>query len=115
MTHVVTESCIKCKYMECVQICPASCFHEGENMVVIDPNTCIDCGLCVSECPAEAIVPDTKPNPGFNMEEWVALNKRLSGMWPVITMPGIPPADADDWLETPNKLQYLSKKPGKGD
>lgn len=109
MTHVVTEACIKCKYMECVDICPAQCFHEGENMLVINPETCIDCGLCVSECPAEAISKDTVPS----MEKWVELNHRLSKVWPAIITPGIPPADADEWVNISDKLQYLNEKPGK--
>lgn len=109
MTHVVTEACIKCKYMECVDICPAQCFHEGENMLVINPDTCIDCSLCVSECPAEAIAKDTQPS----MEKWVELNQRLSKLWPNIISPGIPPADADEWVNVSNKLQYLSEKSGK--
>ena len=61
MTHVVIDNCIKCKYMDCVEVCPVDCFYEGENMLVIHPDECIDCGVCVPECPAEAIVPDSDP------------------------------------------------------
>ena len=61
MTYVVTEACIKCKYMDCVEVCPVDCFYEGENMLVIHPDECIDCGVCEPECPAEAIVPDSEP------------------------------------------------------
>ena len=61
MTYVVTEACIKCKYMDCVEVCPVDCFYDGENMLVIHPDECIDCGVCEPECPAEAIMPDTEP------------------------------------------------------
>ena len=70
MTFVVTDNCIKCKYMDCVEVCPVDCFYEGENMLVIHPDECIDCGVCEPECPAEAIFPDTKPG----LENWLKLN-----------------------------------------
>ena len=63
MTYVVTEACIKCKYMDCVEVCPVDCFYEGENMLVINPDECIDCGVCEPECPPEAILPDTEARP----------------------------------------------------
>ena len=61
MTYIVNESCIKCKYMDCVEVCPVDCFYEGENMLVIHPDECIDCGVCEPECPVDAIKPDTEP------------------------------------------------------
>ena len=70
MTYVVNDKCIKCKYMDCVEVCPVDCFYEGENMLVIHPDECIDCGVCEPECPAEAIVPDTEPG----HEKWLAKN-----------------------------------------
>ena len=70
MTYVVTEACIKCKYTDCVEVCPVDCFYEGENMLVIHPDECIDCGVCEPECPAEAIKPDTEPDLAF----WLKLN-----------------------------------------
>ena len=70
MTYIVTENCIKCKYMDCVEVCPVDCFYEGENMLVIHPDECIDCGVCEPECPAEAIKPDTEPN----LEAWLKIN-----------------------------------------
>ena len=70
MTYVVTEECIKCKFMDCVDVCPVDCFYEGENMLVIHPEECIDCGVCEPECPAEAIHPDTKDG----MEKWLKIN-----------------------------------------
>ena len=79
MTHIVSESCIKCKYTDCVDVCPVDCFREGPNMLVIDPDECIDCTLCVPECPVEAIfaeddVPDSQNG-------WIALNKELAAGW----------------------------------
>jgi ferredoxin len=69
MTYVVTDACIRCKYMDCVEVCPVDCFYEGENMLVINPSECIDCGVCEPECPAEAILPDTESG----LEQWLAM------------------------------------------
>lgn len=101
MTFVVTDACIKCKYTDCVEVCPVDCFHEGDNMLVIDPEVCIDCGVCEVECPAKAISADTEPK----MESWVELNQKYSKLWPVITQKKDPPPDADAWLDIPNKLE----------
>jgi ferredoxin len=110
MTYVVTEACIKCKYTDCVEVCPVACFHEGENMVVIDPETCIDCGVCVPECPAEAIMPDH----GEGAEKWVEFNRKYAAQWPNITEPKFPFPDAKDWEKVPDKLKnHFSPKPGK--
>lgn len=103
MTHVVTDACVNCKYTECVVVCPVNCFKEGPNMLVIDPETCIDCGVCIPECPAKAIKPDTEPG----CEKWVALNRRLAQKWPYITDPKAPPKDADAWKGQGDKLKYL--------
>jgi ferredoxin len=109
MTYVVTEACIRCKYTDCVEVCPVDCFYVGENMLVIDPEQCIDCGVCEPECPAEAIKPDTV----MHMEKWVDINKKYSRLWPNITRQQSPPHDADEWLQTPNKFEdYFSEKPG---
>ena len=81
MTYVVTDACIKCKYMDCVEVCPVDCFYEGENMLVINPSECIDCGVCEPECPAEAILPDTESG----LEKWLELNTTFSAEWPNIT------------------------------
>ena len=107
MTFVVTESCIKCKYMDCVEVCPVDCFHEGPNMLVIDPEECIDCTLCEPECPVDAIFADDEVPEG--QEQFLKLNEDLSQNWPVITEIGAVPADADDWKGKPDKLQYLEK------
>src|SRR5690349_12745589 len=88
MTYVVTDNCIKCKYMDCVEVCPVDCFYEGENMLVIHPDECIDCGVCEPECPAEAIFPDNVPG----LEKWLQLNADFAPKWPNITMKREPPA-----------------------
>lgn len=108
MTYVVTDACIRCKYTDCVEVCPVDCFHEGENMLVINPEECIDCGVCVPECPIGAIIPDTEED----TEKWVELNQSLAQKWPIITQIKEPPADADQWKDVPNKLKLLSEKPG---
>ena len=81
MTYIVTENCIKCKYMDCVEVCPVDCFYEGETMLVIHPDECIDCGVCEPECPAEAIVPDSESVAA----KWVELNRQYAASWPNIT------------------------------
>ena len=110
MTYVVVDACIKCKYTDCVEICPVDCFFEGENMLVIDPDTCIDCGLCVPECPIDAIKPDTDPQ----MESWVALNRRYAKQWPQILQKKAPPGDADLWKDVPDKMTHFSAQPSSG-
>ena len=77
MTYVVTEACIKCKYMDCVEVCPVDCFYEGENMLVIHPDECIDCGVCEPECPAEAIKPDTDGD----VANWVEVNRKYADQY----------------------------------
>ena len=107
MTYVVTEACIKCKFTDCVDVCPVDCFHEGPNFLVIDPEECIDCTLCVAECPAEAIfAEDDLPE---NQREFLALNAELSRHWPLITERKAPPADAEGWLGVSPKRQLLEK------
>jgi len=110
MTFVVTEACIRCKYMDCVNICPVDCFHEGSNMLVIHPDECIDCGVCEPECPASAIVPDTDPEGA----KWLALNLEMGRAWPVIQKKGQPPADADAWKGVPEKYsRHFSREAGR--
>ncbi|HER26228.1 MAG TPA: ferredoxin family protein [Rhodospirillales bacterium] len=111
MTYIVIENCIKCKYMDCIEVCPVDCFYEGENMLVIHPDECIDCGVCEPECPAEAIVPDTEPDTG----KWLAVNTEYAAIWPNITSMGEPPADGAEWDGKPNKAELMSTKPGEGD
>lgn len=98
MTFVVTENCIKCKFTDCVEVCPVDCFYEGANMLVIHPDECIDCGVCVPECPAEAIVPDTEP---AATEHWLALNRTYAERWPniVAKKPALPDANVENGRE----------------
>lgn len=109
MAYVVTENCIKCKYTDCVEVCPVDCFYEGENMLVINPDECIDCGVCEPECPADAIRPESADN-----VEWLELNRKYSEIWPNLSdkkdaLPG-----ADDEKGKPGKLAELSENPGNG-
>ena len=107
MTYVVTESCIKCKYSDCVDVCPVDCFHVGPNMLVIDPDECIDCTLCVAECPVEAIfAEDDVPD---DQRDFIALNSELAKTWPVIIEKIDAPSDADDWAKVKAKKQLLEK------
>ena len=108
MTDIVNEACIKCKLMDCVEGCPVDCFYEGENMLVISPEECIDCGVCEPECPVEAILPDTEGD----LAKWVEINGQYSELWPNITKKGEPPADADDWRDVPDKFEkHFSPRP----
>ena len=131
MTYVVTEACIKCKYTDCVEVCPVDCFYEGDNMLVIHPDECIDCGVCEPECPADAIKPDTEPG----LEKWLEVNteyakswpnitqkkesppdaKEFAKVWPNITRKGTPPTDADQFKDEKEKYEkYFSTEPGDG-
>ena len=107
MTFVVTEACIKCKYTDCVEVCPVDCFHEGPNMLVIDPEECIDCTLCEPECPVDAIVSEDDVPAG--QEQFLKLNAELSKGWPVITKAKPAPDDADDWKDVKEKLKHLER------
>ena len=108
MTYVVLENCIKCKYMDCVEVCPVDCFYAGENMLVIHPDECIDCGVCEPECPADAIVADSDSR---SSEAWLKLNADYARVWPNITHKGAPPADAAQWDGAPGKLAAFSSAP----
>ncbi|WP_089725543.1 ferredoxin FdxA [Candidatus Thiosymbion oneisti] len=107
MTYVVTEQCIKCKYTDCVEVCPVDCFHEGPNFLVIDPEECIDCAVCEPECPVNAIFSDDDlPQ---DQEIFLEINARLSEQWPVITEIKPPPEDADNWRDVEGKRQHLEE------
>ena len=108
MTYVVTESCIKCKYTDCVDVCPVDCFREGPNFLVIDPDECIDCTLCVAECPVEAIyAEDDVPE---NQQHFIALNAELSQAgWKTIVERRDPLPDADTWAKVKDKLDMLER------
>lgn len=107
MTFVVTEACIKCKYTDCVDVCPVDCFHEGPNFLVIDPDECIDCTLCEPECPVEAIYSEDELPEG--QEAFIKLNADLALKWPVITDVKDAPADADDWTNIKDKIELLEQ------
>lgn len=108
MTFVVTENCIKCKYTDCVEVCPVDCFYEGPNFLVIHPDECIDCALCEPECPVNAIV--SEDDLTEDQKQFKELNAELSKSWPNITAKkeGLP--DAKSWENVPDKLQYLEKE-----
>jgi ferredoxin len=107
MTYVVTETCIKCKYTDCVDVCPVDCFREGSNMLVIDPDECIDCTLCVAECPVEAIfAEDDVPD---DQRDFIQINAELAKEWPAIIEKKDAPADADEWAQVAQKRQLLER------
>ena len=111
MPYVVTEACIKCKYTDCVEVCPVDCFYEGENMLVIHPDECIDCGVCEPECPAEAIIPDTDGA----ADRWMELNREYATKWPNLTRKKDAPADADANKGVDGKFEkFFSQNPGSG-
>jgi ferredoxin len=107
MTYLVTENCIRCKYTDCVDVCPVDCFYEGPNFLVIHPDECIDCGLCEPECPVDAILheDDLKPE----QDKFYALNQELAELWPNINSSKAALPDADEWADAPDKLQYLER------
>ena len=111
MTYIVKDECIKCKLTDCVEVCPVDCFYEGENMLVINPDECIDCGVCEPECPADAIIQGEEDSP------WYELNNKWSQIWPNISQKRDEdvPADAEEWQGVPNKMEHFSEEPGRGD
>ena len=112
MTFIVKDSCVKCKHMDCVLVCPTDSFHEGENMLVIHPGNCLDCGLCIPQCPVDAISEDYNDEPDG---KWLAINQHYSQIWPVITTIGDIPPDADRYADETGKFEkYFSPQPGKG-
>ncbi len=114
MPFVITGNCIKCRYTDCVEVCPVDCFYEGENMLVINPDECIDCGVCEPECPIEAIKSDEELAP--EEMHWAALNSRYSAVWPNITESKgpLPGAEEASKLGAEAKRAEFSEKPGSG-
>ena len=107
MAYVVTESCVHCKYTDCVDVCPVDCFHEGGNFLVIDPEECIDCTLCVAECPVEAIFPeDEVPE---DQKDFIQINAEKAKVWPVILRKKEPPADCERWTEVKDKRHLIQE------
>ena len=107
MAYVVTEPCIKCKFTDCVSQCPVGCFREGANMLVIDPEECINCNLCVDECPVGAIFPEEEIPEKW--EDYIELNERLATQWPEILVPKEPPTSADEFREIDEKRHLLEE------
>jgi ferredoxin len=107
MTHVVTESCIRCRYTDCVDVCPVDCFRAGPNFLIIDPDECIDCAVCVAECPVNAIY--AEEDVPANQQQFIKINADLTRSWPSITKTTTPLPDADDWKDVQDKLQYLAR------
>ena len=111
MAHIVCEPCVGCKYTDCVEVCPVNCFYEVDDRLYIHPDECIDCGVCVPECPAEAIFPDTDP---MAEGRWLELNRKFAEQWPNVLAKGEPPVDADSWNGVLDKfVRFFSEKPGK--
>ena len=108
MTYIVKDECIKCKLTDCVEVCPVDCFYEGENMLVINPDECIDCGVCEPECPIDAIyAEDELPE---DQQEYLKLNAELAEVWPNLTEKKEHLPEAEQWADKPNKLQYLERE-----
>jgi ferredoxin len=107
MTHVVTESCIRCKYTDCVDVCPVDAFREGPNMLVIDPEECIDCAVCVIECPVAAIFEEN--DVPTSLLQFTALNAGLSPQWPRISKTKKALDDADAWASIEHKTYFLER------
>lgn len=105
MTHVVTEECIKCKHTDCVDVCPVDCFREGPNFLVIDPDECIDCAVCIPECPVNAILPEE--DVPENQRAFIMINADLAKQWPSITKSKESLPDAKEWEGVPNKIDHL--------
>lgn len=112
MAYVVTDVCIKCKYTDCVEVCPVDCFYEGENMLAINPDECIDCGVCEPECPIEAISPDTAED----ADKWLEINRKYAvNNWPNLNHKKKPMDNAQTFEDEESKFEnYFSENPGQG-
>ncbi|WP_028455862.1 ferredoxin FdxA [Chitinilyticum litopenaei] len=107
MTFVVTDACVRCKYTDCVAVCPVDCFREGPNFLVIDPEECIDCSLCVPECPVAAIFPADEVPEAFR--QYIAINAELAPQWPPIIARKDPPADHAEWAGVSGKAGLIER------
>ena len=107
MTHVVVESCIKCKYTDCVDVCPVDCFREGPNMLTIEPDECIDCAVCIPECPVNAIY--AEEDVPEDQRDFIPLNAELARKWPAITRMKPHNEDADEWKDVRDKRHLLER------
>ena len=109
MTYIVNENCIKCKYTDCVEVCPVDCFYEGENMLVINPDECIDCGVCVPECPVEAIEPESE-----DLVKWMEINRKYSQIWPMINQKKDGLANAEQYEDEKDKFKTVHGRVTRG-
>lgn len=107
MTHVVTEACVRCRYTDCITVCPVDCFHVGPDFLVIDPDVCIDCAVCIPECPVEAIKAEQDLTP--DQQDWIEINANLTLAWPVITQAMDHLPDADEWAKVKDKKHLLGR------
>ncbi|MCD6026491.1 MAG: ferredoxin family protein [Solimicrobium sp.] len=107
MTHVVTESCIRCRYTDCVDVCPVDCFRVGPNFLVIEPDECIDCAVCVAECPVNAIF--AEEDVPADQQAFIKINVDLARSWPAITKTVAHLPDADQWKDVKEKIQFLKR------
>jgi ferredoxin len=115
MAYLVTDNCVMCKHTDCVEVCPVDCFYEGENFLAINPDECIDCGVCEPECPVDAIVPDNALDEA-EREKWEEINRKYSLIWPVLTQKKDALPDAEKFNNVENKFEtYFSDTPGEGD
>ena len=113
MTYIVKDECIKCKLTDCVEVCPVDCFYEGENFLAINPDECIDCGVCEPECPIDAIKSDVDDSVK-DMEKWLLLNKKFSAIWPNISKKKDPMEEHEKFKNIKDKYEkHFSEKPGK--
>ncbi|WDM85387.1 ferredoxin family protein [Ehrlichia sp. JZT12] len=122
MTHFITDRCIRCKYTDCVEVCPVDCFYEGKNMLVIDPDQCIDCGVCVPECPVDAIVADDSIKNILeccddsilnveqkNLKKFYEINRKFSKQWNNITSIKSPLSEAESYKYKKDKSIYFDE------
>tara|TARA_B100000427_G_C15067702_1_gene402777 strand:- start:5 stop:328 length:324 start_codon:yes stop_codon:yes gene_type:complete len=105
MTYIVDDKCIKCKHTDCVEVCPVDCFYEGENMLVINPEECIDCGVCEPECPVDAIKSETE----LADNSWIEFNAKYSEQWPNISDKKDPLPDYEKYADEEGKLEKYFK------
>ena len=109
MTYLVNDKCIKCKHTDCVEVCPVDCFYEGENMLVINPSECIDCGVCVPECPEEAIISDNDISLGDSSVDWYKYNEEKSLVWPNITEKKEPYPEYETYQVMEDRIKFLEE------
>jgi|TARA_B110000438_G_scaffold244460_1_gene244951 ferredoxin len=113
MTYIVKDECVKCKLTDCVDVCPVDCFYEGENFLVINPDECIDCGVCEPECPIDAIAADSDDSV-IDMEKWLLINKKFSALWPNINKKKEPMKEAEKYKKIKDKFKdHFSENPAK--